>query len=170
MSYLPNEDQLTKSLITVDFSHHEIHAGKSFWYDDVVTLGSAATQDYIITVANTTVFHHFGYEIEGSLGITLELFEGTDRNGTTLQTSYNRNRNSSNTPTLTIHKDQTGGSTDGTRILWHKSGTSISGGKVSGTSKDSTERILKNNTKYLMRITSAGASNDVAVRLNWYEH
>lgn len=32
------------------------------------------------------------------------------------------------------------------------------------------KRILKMNTKYLFRVTSMAASNDVSFRFNWCEH
>jgi hypothetical protein len=85
-----------------------------------------------------------------------------------LQTAYNRNRNSANTPTTTIHKDVEGGSTDGTRIFWKRIG---SGNKVGAESGSPHELILKQNTKYLITITNLTAlENNVNVELSWYEH
>jgi hypothetical protein len=147
--------------------HHQIHAGTSFYYDDLITLGAGVTQDYLITA--DSLKSHWGYLIDGAFGITIELFEATDKTGTTLQTAYNRNRNSSITPTTTTHKGISGGTTDGTRIVWRRSGTGAVGGKLSGTSTDASERILKMGTKYILRITSAAVNNEIALQLNWYE-
>ena len=154
----------------ISFEHFELHEGDSFHFSEVITLGSAATQNYLLTVADTTKWPHFSYYIEGSYGVTVELYEGADRAGTAAQTAYDRNRNTDNTPGMTIHKGTSGGTTDGTRIVWLKSGTGTAGGRQSGTSGEATERILKQNTKYLFRITSAAASNDITVAFNWYEH
>jgi len=161
-------DASTESLITVSYEHHEIHDGSSFWYDDVVT-GSAAI-DYLITTPDTTKFVHFGYDIESAgAGYVMALYEATDKDGTTLQTAYNRNRNVGTAPTATIHKAVSGGTTDGTRIMWHSTGTTAAGGKVGGASRDATERILLRNTKYIIRLTPL-ASNTISTRINWYEH
>jgi len=162
------QDASTEATTTIEYEHHEIHAGSSFWYDDVVT-GSGVI-DYLITTPDTTKFLHFGYEVEsGGAGYTLELYEATNKGGTTLQTAYNRSRNIGTAPTATIHKGLTGGDTDGTRIMWHTSGTTTAGGKVGGSSKDATERVLLRNTKYIFRLTPL-ASNTISTRLNWYEH
>lgn len=163
-------DASTGALMTVDYAHHEIHAGSSFAYNDVITLGSGATQDYLLTVPDTAKWPHFGYEVDGIFGVTLELFEATDKTGTTLQTAYNRNRNSAATPTLAIHKGTSGGTADGTRIAWRKGGSGTANGKLAATVHDTDERVLKRNTKYILRLTSAAASNDISVRLDWYEH
>jgi hypothetical protein len=163
-------DQITGSMQVVDYVHHEIHAGSAFNFQEVITLGSGATQDYLITVPDTTKWPHFGYSVEGGAGVTVEIYEGADRTGTTAQTIVNRNRNSATTATTTLHKGQSGGTTDGTRIVWRKSGTGVSGGRAAGNAGEGQERVLKRNTKYLLRITSAAASNDVSISLDWYEH
>lgn len=164
-------DKATNSLQVVDYAHHEVHAGSSFYYHDVISIANAATQDYLITTPNTTVWAHFGVEVDFNDGAgTLELYEAADRTGTTAQTVFNRNRNSANTATTTVHKGQSGGTTDGTRIMWKRHG---SGKEVGGQSGTSEERILKQNTKYILRITNvagAGVTNNITVIMRWYEH
>ena len=161
-------DGSTNALNVIEYEHHEIHAGSSFWYDDVVT-GSAAV-NYVLTTPNSTDEVHFGYDIDSSnAGYTLEIFEAGDRVPTTAQTAYNRNREIGTAPTATIHKAFTDGATDGTRIVWHVSGTTAAGGKVGGSTADGTERVLAINTQYIIRITPL-ASNTFSLRINWYEH
>ena len=154
----------------ITFEHYELHHGVSFHFSEVITLGSAGTQDYLLTVPDSAVWPHFSYSVEGSFGITVEIFEGADRTGTSAQTAHDRNRNTDNTPGMTIHKGTSSGTTDGTKIAWFKCGTGTAGGMPSGTSTEAHERILAQNTKYVFRVTSAAASNDVAVAFNWYEH
>jgi hypothetical protein len=166
---LPHGTMWQQGVVATEWEHHEIHEGDSFSFQEVITLGSAATQDYLITVADTTKWPHFGWIIEGIAGVTVELFEGTTHTGGTPQTAYDRNRNTANTPGMTIHKGPSGGA-DGTKIAWRKSGSGTSSGKLSGTSIEIAERVLKQNTKYLLRVTSAAASNDINVVFNWYEH
>lgn len=154
----------------VAFEHYELHQGDAYSYSDVITLGSAGTQDYLLTVADDAEIPHFSYTVEGIYGITVELYEGADRTGTTAQDSFNRNRNHPDASTLAIHKGTSGGTTDGTRIMWKKSGSGPTGGKLSGHSSAATELVLARDTKYLFRVTSAAASNDISVELNYYLH
>jgi len=60
----PRVDATTHTLQTIDYSHHEVHAGSSFYYHDVIALGNGASQDYLITVPDTTKLPHFGIEID----------------------------------------------------------------------------------------------------------
>ena len=153
----------------IDYAHHEVHDGSAFYYHDVVQVSNGGTLEYLITTPNTTKWGHFGLEINYTEGsATTEIYEGGDRNGTTLQTVFNRDRNSSNVAGVTVHKAQTGGTTDGTRIFWKRGGAGKASGGEAGTSQ---ERILKQNTKYLVRITNnAGATNWTTVVFRWYEH
>jgi len=165
----PRIDESTHTLQTIDYAHHEVHAGSSFYYHDVITLGNLGTQDYVITVPDTTKWPHFGLEIDynDSAGIT-QIFEGTDKTGTTLQTVFNRNRNSLTAATTTIHKGQSGGTTDGTIIFWKRVGAGKTSGGIAGTAE---ERILKRNTKYIIRLSNtATTNNNVTVVFRWYEY
>ena len=164
----PRIDPATHALNTISYEHHEIHDGSSFYVNDVLAMTNAQVVDYLITTPNTTRWAHSGYEIDPiDAGVTVGLFEGADRVGTTALVAYNRNRNSLEAVTTTIHRGQSGGSTDGTQIVTRRSGT-----KAFGTSTaDSTERIMKQNTKYIFRGTNLSAqTNNVNVRFFWYEH
>lgn len=165
----PEFDPIFKAPIGIDVAHHEIHEGDTFTFCDVVALGNGGIQDYIITTPNTAKWAHLGYMIDFNDGAGIfEMFEATDKVGTTLQTAYNRERNSAKVSTTTIHKDQTGGTTDGTKICMRRSG---SGKTLSGTVGSGSERVLKQNTKYIVRLTNATTStNNVSVELDWYEH
>lgn len=163
-------DGLFKGIpISIDIAHHEIHEGDSYNFCETILLGNGATQDYILTTPNTTKWSHFGYIIDFNDGAgTFEIYEGTNRVGTTLQSVFNRNRNSSNTNTSTVHKGQTDGTTDGTKICMRRAG---SGKTLSGSAGSNMERVLKQNTKYLIRLTNNTTSNNnVSVEFDWYEH
>ena len=112
---------------------------------------------------------HFGYQIGGSGVTILEIFESADRVGTDPQTIINRERESASVSVATLHKGISGGTTDGTRIVWRKEGRST-GGALGATIGTSLERILKRNTKYLLRLTSGSAGNDISIEWDWYEH
>lgn len=163
------ESTIANTVTTIDYPHHEIHDGKSFYFNEVITLGNNASQDYIITVP-VSGNAHFGYNVESTAGgVRTLMYETPDRNGTTLQTIRNRNRILNTANTVTVHKGQTGGTTDGTLILDWSVGTTNAGGRSSGNSAEATERILKPG-KYLFRVTSKANSNDISVIFNWYEN
>jgi hypothetical protein len=164
-------DPVTRTLQTVDYAHHEIHSGSHFFYADAAELGSAATQDYLITTPNTTRWAHMLFFLDGSAITQWQLFEGADKDGTTPQTVVNSNRNSLTAATTLIHKGTAGGTTDGTQILIYKGGSATGTSRQSGTNtRNDGETILKQNTKYILRVTSGTASNLTNVRLEWYEH
>jgi len=170
-------DEITNAIQVVDQVHHEIHAGYSFMYHDVIaSLGDTTVQDYWIITPDTTQWIHSGHSIESTGPFTLEIFEGADRTSAkTLQTVFNRNRNSLNTATAAVYKNDntgasTGGSTDGTRIVWWKGGVAnnkVTNGASAGSGN---EKILKQNTAYIIRITSGMAANLISVAIDWYEH
>ena len=163
-------DQITRALNVIDYAHHEIHAGSHYLYADAITLGAAGTQDYLITIPNTTKWPHMLFILDGSAITQFDLYEGADRNGTTLQTIGNSNRNSANIAGVTLHKGTSGGSTDGIKIHTYKGGSATNQSRSGAGTRNDEELILKQNTKYLLRVTSGTASNLINVHLSWYEH
>lgn len=163
-------DTATHSLVTVVHEHAEVHAGNAFRYNDPVTIASGASQDYLLTVPDTTKWPHFQLSVDGTAITTVEVFEASDRTGTTAQTVFNANRNSTIAAGLTIHKGTSGGTTDGTSIYKYSSGTSSGASKMEGISAYSSERVLKQNTKYIIRITSGTNGNLCNLHCEWYEH
>ena len=139
-------------------------------YTDHVSLNSAATQDYLITTPDTTRWAHMTFYLDGSAITQWQLYEGADRVGTTAQTVGNNNRNSAYTPGVTIHKGQSGGTTDGTQLWLYKGGSATNQARTGTDAGNSEEIILKQNTKYLLRVTSGSDANLTNIRLEWYEH
>ena len=109
-------DSVTNTLQTIDYSHHEVHAGSHFMYTDSVTLGNGGTQDYMIVTPNTTKWAHMTFYLDGSAITQWQLYEASDKNGTTEQTVGNNNRNSTTVNTTKVYKGTNGGSTDGTLV------------------------------------------------------
>ncbi len=165
-----NYDESSRASTIIELQHHKIHESDHYIYTDTVSLGSAATQDYLLTIDNTTLWPHILMNFVSGLDMTIQLFEATDKTGTTLQTTFNNNRNSINSAGMTVHKDQSGGSTDGTLIFQGRVGNSTQGGKIGGIIRTDEEFILKQNNKYIIRITSNAASNNVTTNLIWYEN
>lgn len=161
-------DEITRALVFLDYAHHEVHEGDSFYFNENLALGNGASQDYLFTTPNSAKRAHWGYEFDAiDAGVTLNIYEASDRAGTTLQTVFNRDRNSISANTTTLHKGVSGGTTDGTNIGTRRAGARTIGRQF-GTSG---ERILKENTKYIVRLTNLStATNNVWVEFNWYEH
>ena len=163
-------DRSTDVFPNLDYEHHEIHEGDHFFYTDSVALASAATQVYLLTTPNTAKWIHLTFMATGSLITQVDLYEGADRTGTTGQTLLNSNRNSSTATGLTVHKGISAGSTDGTLIWTMKSGNATGQSRTGMTANRNNEIILKQNTKYLLRITSGTDANLTNLQLQWYEH
>jgi len=163
-------DLSTAAVETIDYAHHEVHAGSHFMYTDAVTLAASATQDYLITTPNTTKWAHMTFHLDGSAITQWQLYEGADRSGTTPQTIGNNNRNSATTATTTIHKGTSGGTTDGVQAYIYKGGAATKQAQTGTEAGNTEEIILKQNTKYILRVTSGTNDNLTNVRLEWYEH
>ena len=166
----PRIDASTHTLQTIDYAHHEIHSGSAFFYTDKVTINAAGTQVYLITTPNTTKWAHFTFLASGSAITQIDFYEGADRTGTTAQTVFNHDRNSATTATVVVHKDISAGSTDGTLIWTRLSGSATAQSRTGDEAEHGAEIILKQNTKYLLRITSSTNSNLTNLKLDWYEH
>lgn len=163
-------DKATNSIQTIDYEHHEIHAGSHFFYTDSVELDSAGVQDYLITTPDTTRWAHIIMLATGSAITQVQVYEGSDKNGTTLQTVFNSDRNSLTAATVTIHKGTSGGTTDGTLVWQRKSGSAAGASRTGMETTRGGEKILKRNTKYIVRITSGTNDNLTNIQMDWYEH
>lgn len=169
--YLPI-DSVSGARETIDYAHHEIHEGKSFIVSDETTsVANNATVDFLVVTG--VKFPHLVMEVEGDLGLRIQAYEAVtaSNNGTAL-TPVNRNRNSSYVSTVSVYKGPTGLGSITNLLLTHRSGTSANTGRVGGTSRETAEWVLKDNTKYLLRVTSlSGASSSLnfTLKLNWYE-
>lgn len=160
-------DLATHATNTVEYEHHEIHAGSHFFITNFTELGNGATIDFAIETPDTTKFTHMTFEVEGNQELLIQIYEDSDfdADGSAV-TPVNNNRNSSNTSTLTVQSDPTVNSA-GTLIEAQQKGANRTVGII-GRNK---EIVLKRNTKYLFRITNQ-TTNDNVVSYNaeWYEH
>lgn len=161
-------DRGSGALTVLDFSHHKIHKGDHYTASERVTLGAAATREYLITTADSSKVPHFLYAVSSGLSVTIDLFEETTKTGGTAVPSLNNNRRSGNTAETTVTHSP-GGAGDGTQILYDSAG-GTGGGRSGGEARGENEYLLKRNTKYLLRITSGDANNVISIRLHWYEN
>jgi hypothetical protein len=165
-------DGVSSALMVVDPVHHEVHEGDHYKFcviDEV--LDSDEELRYILTTPNTTKWSHLVYDVSGSLKTKIELYESTTHTNGAPQTSYNSNRNSSNIAGMTVNIANSDGA-DGTEIECYSFGSAtigITGGR-GGQSRGDSEWLLKQNTKYLVKVTSGNDGNNVSLKLSWYEH
>jgi hypothetical protein len=164
---VPRLDTITHSLQYVDYAHHEIHSGSSFTVCHTADIGNGANMDVQITTPNTTTWAHLVYEFEGESEFDFNIYEAPTTTGGTTLDIFNRNRNSAATSTLSaVHTPSVSGT--GTRINCFHAG---SGKTIGGGDRGTHEFILKQNTKYLFRITNSTTNNNyMSLKLDWYEH
>ena len=161
-------DDLSEIKKSIEIEHAKIHAGKSFSYQDVITLNAGESQNYLFSVPSNAIAPHVGIEVLGGGDITVEVFTGCDRTGTTLQTLWNRNMVSTKLAECTLHKGTSGGTTDGTRFYWKRSGASAGPVKIAGAVGTAAERIFKPGDKVLFKITSQTAGQVITFNLEHY--
>ena len=165
-------DDSTHSVQTITYAHHEVHSGSSYFVTDIRALNDAATFSYLIECPDTTSWAHILFKIEGSFDTKIEIYEATTKTAGTAMTEWNRNRNSANTAGVVV--THTPGGAGNGNLMWtsrfgNDSGPAGRGGSGGGT-RGNNEFVLKQNTDYLVIITSYTDNNNVAVEFDWYEH
>lgn len=170
-------DLSTHTLQTIDYAHHEIHAGSHFYFTDANTVADASSDmvDYLIVVPDDTAWPHMLIQADGSAVTAFYLYEGADKASSdyTQATLFNSNRNSTDEATTTIfYKTGSGDATSdfGTLIYEYKGGATSAQSKSSSQTRSESELVMKQNTKYLFRIDSDTAANLCNVKFSWYEH
>lgn len=183
-------DKSTNSFQTVDYAHHEIHAGSSFTcnYSQTAPTGVGEMTIIGLLTPNSTKYMHMFAEASSTAGSIFSIYEDSDLDldeGTDL-TVYNRNRNSSTTSDVrtleTVPETgkvtsftvaQAAGATLSTaKPIWRKYlGAAAAGADTSGETRDAHEFILKANTQYAFVIENTSADDNTHnIILNWYEH
>jgi len=160
-------DAVSGGLITVDFPHHEIHEGDHYMSGGTVTLGLGGVLDVLVTTPDTTKWAHLEGLVNSSGAANVLFYEGatvSDNGSTAL--AVNRNRNSENTAAVIISTGPTV-SSPGSVLYPSLMGVGQNSG---GLIRSEDEFILRQNTLYVIRITSEAASNRINWRLDWYEH
>jgi hypothetical protein len=163
-------DDTTSALPILEYEHSQIHEGEHYFIDEFIDIANASNYEIILNVPNVAKRIHFVFEYYYEAEGGLELWEGvsTDADGNTY-TSFNSDRESSNTSGLVVTHTPTNATTNGaTRIVNHRIG---SGKGIGGTRRADQEKLLKRNTKYMVRATNyaLGASNLFNFQFDWYE-
>ena len=171
------QDNNTWALVEIDFEHHKLHEDSHFTYSQYdMDFDIADTIEILIVTPNTTKWVHMIFDVEAALNTVIGVYENTVGAGHTASSTlvdYNNNRNSTDTSMviLGISNDD---AADGTNIFptgfGIASGTGVNKIAGGGESRGAQEWVLKQNSKYLLRVHSLTDNSSVAIKLVWYEH
>jgi len=174
-------DPMSNIPVVILYDHHQIHEGEAWHYDSyVVNLASASTYDIVFTVPNITIpagiatverVPHFRYSVEANDICTIFFYEApTVTGGTGTAASWiNFERNGTYTAktTILLAPTVTGvGTIIDSEYFIQSAAANRTGGGEGGTVE---EFVLKNNTKYLYRITSGANGCDIHTNFFMYE-
>jgi hypothetical protein len=162
-------DSSTSAINVLDYGHHEIHSGSAYSFSLVTTAAQGGGTHVIRLVTdNTTKWTHMLAGFLSDQAFTVTFYEGTTflANGTG-GASFNRNRNSDNTSTLTVSY---GATIDvaGTQLFSARTGARGVGSNI----RSDNEWILKQNTAYAIELTNhaTSAAANLSVELHYYLH
>ena len=168
-------DRLSHAVTVISSDHRQVHDGMVFHANNRFTnLANGATRDILFSVPADSFPHVRAalYSIEaGPVDILAYEDTTTSADGTAV-TLFNRNRNSSKTPDVTI---TAGPTVTDVGTLIHDRYVPSAGGQGQNhvgviTPSFGEEWILKPNTKYLLRlINNSGAAIDGTIEIIWYE-
>jgi len=164
-------DNSTHSMQTIEYSHHEIHAGSHYKAGFMNTdLDTDATVQLLFVTPNTTKWAHWTLTAQATGSAKIEVYEGTSvsANGTAV-TRWNRNRNSTNTSTTLVYHTPTV-TTSGTKMITKYIGSEGFRSNIGGEHRGDSEFMLLQNTKYLLVLTAISDDIVGSVGGDWYEH
>ena len=167
----PVADGSSNAIRFIDYAHHEVHDGSSYWAAVNATLGNGEIATIGFTTPDTTKWAHLLLQVDVNASCLFEVLESVSSfSGGAAFTVRNFDRNSSNTTGMTVITGYTGSDlitpTGGTTIWSENLGTK----GVSTSRSNASELIMKQNTNYLFRVTNGSTSNPMTILLTWYEH
>lgn len=169
-------DASTYAISTIDYAHHEIHAGSHFkaGYQDA-SMATGDTISLVFVTPNTTKWAHWTLTSQSTGEAIVQVFEAcTATDSGTSVTVWNRNRNSSNAGTVLAGHTPTLGTpiatARGTKMSEKWIGSTGFKESTGGDHRGDSEFILKQNTKYLVYGIAVGDAIKIAIGGDWYEH
>lgn len=160
-------DITNKARITESQGEDCVHAGSAFLVSVAQDIAASANLDLLFVTPNTTKWAHLTLTVQVEGEMILYVYEDTDSTGGAAVTAHNRNRNSGTSSVLTVTSGPTV-TTPGTTIL---SAILGSGNRTGGGAEEGGDIVLKQNTKYLFRITNTIAQAKwVSLIITWCEY
>lgn len=167
-------DKSTSTIQTIDYAHHENHAGNTYRAIRSDTLATNDTIIIAITTPDTTKEQHLQWDCYGAGAIKLEMFRNvTSYTGGTAYTPVNMNDRSSNTSVCTVKVGSNGALADGIALT---GGTAFeltqlgSGSRSGGDAGARNEWILARNEITALKLTAIGNNIVCSLHVHWYEH
>jgi hypothetical protein len=164
-------DKSTEAIYTVDYEHHEIHAGSHYMICGFTNLGANVTNQFSVATSAPKELH-MSFAFKGTSKTEVYVYEGAEVTGGVSVVAINNNRNSTNLSTAVI-LSQSVMTNAGTLIYSASSGaagTTPSASDNLGFIERSREIIMKTNTTYLFRVVSRDTDNTISYCGEWYEH
>lgn len=161
-------DNLTKSGLSINYDHHEIHEGNAFAVSDTRLVDTTTSKWQIQTPVDKNM--HIILDVFCTGEIEANFYEGSDRTNGTTVLAKNRNRDSALLSTATVTHTPTSGTTDGTILEGIRTGATGVGSKTIsiGEGRGGNEWVLKKNTKYVLTAQTFAAVY-VTFKASWYE-
>ncbi|MCP4569883.1 MAG: hypothetical protein GY841_20070 [FCB group bacterium] len=177
-------DRLSGALVTIDYAHHEVHAGDAYHAETSVLSGmaDAATRIMAFKTRPDCDCVHVVVDFITLTGGRVEMIEDPtwDAESGSLINIQNRRRGSSNVSELLENKTLPAFGANGKIMIdptsfangevirtWEAYGDK---GKFSGASRSRSEMLLKADATYGFKFTSTAAANAMLMTLDWYEH
>ena len=159
--------KINQSIINRDLLR--LYDGQVFSALKYYSLAAGASQTFLVKSPSSATQVHTIVSATGTVEFEGVVYEGATASGNgTSVTSFNRNRNSTNTANLLIYDTPTGVSTSGALVVRH---ARLGSGKTSGgEDRSSTELILKYNTTYYLTVTNqSNQTGYFTSQIDWYE-
>ena len=175
-SYAAIIDKVSGAAVNIDFAHHELHEGDHYAIKNVVDLSLNNVFDLRVKTPNTAKWAHLTVMLMTEVETEFYLYENvTLTTSGTAASSYNRNRNSTNTAGIILSTVTSAATSTANTLTGLTSASALSHGYMGsgfidgGQTDTRMEWILKQNTAYSLRIiaTAAGYTDYL---LDWYEH
>jgi len=163
-------DQTTDAAATIDYEHKEVHTGDAFYVTQVDEVDNAGVTSHRFYPPNTLEWSHFYFVIEAQAACLVEIREGISDALEATAGIFNRNRNFTDASATMGHERQLSAATGGTVIWSWASGGATATARTTAFTRNSGELVLKQNTKYEVRVTSSVDDNKVSCYFTWYEH
>jgi len=165
-------DTSTRTLNTIDYTHHEIHDGNHFYIEGFLMLSSGQVHRVKLTTPDSTKWAHFRWDIQSTGILETTLYETASEGmlGGVSVTPLNSDRNSATTSGINLVSGVSSATGVGTLVSNRKWGAEGFKSNIGGGAGREDELILKQNEIYIRTFSSGAADNIVSFAATWYEH
>lgn len=167
-------DGTTYGAMQEGWEEYMINIGRHYYDSGYVSLDTSDTLEFVVDTPNDGTKIHITWSLQGTKDTTVAIYEDASYTGGTgtVATPRNNNRNYSDSSAANIRVDPTGISVVGATLIGSArvgtSGSVFTANIIGAVTRDD-KLILKENTTYLIRITSNADDNVVTYQPSWWE-